>query len=107
MQIVIQVICSSNASLREAIIKDKQLADYRLQVSKQKSVGRNPGWAKIHSTERFHGAVNVAWDAASKILLCRVVSKEANTPGDLIGDFIAYLLARHKRRIKVINILPI
>lgn len=104
MQFVIQVICSGNASLREAIIKDTQLAKHELQVSKQKSLGRNPGWAKIHSTEGLRGAVNVAWDAASNILLCRIVSKE--TPSDIIGVFIKYLLARHKRRIRAINILP-
>lgn len=107
MQIVVQVICSSNTSLREAIIKDNRLKKYRLQVSKQKSVGRNPGWAKIHSTENFHGAINITWDASSKILLCRVISKETNTPYNIIGDFVAYLLAHHKRKIKVINLLPV
>ncbi|HZS08518.1 MAG TPA: hypothetical protein VFD58_27035 [Blastocatellia bacterium] len=106
MQIIIQAACQDGPSLREAIVRDRKLEDYYLQVSKQKSAGRNPGWAKLHSTDyAIPGAINMTWDAASKILLSRVIARESNIPSDLAGDFVAYLLKRHKRRIKAINIL--
>jgi hypothetical protein len=40
------------------------------------------------------------------MLVCRVVTKGASKPDELIGDFISYLFARHRRRIKAVNILP-
>ena len=107
MQTVIQVICSGNTSLREAIVKDPRLGRHRLAVSRQKSPGRNPGWAKLHSTDpATPGAINLTWDGSARILLARVVTREANRPGEIVGDFVTYLLERRRQRVRAINILP-
>ncbi len=108
MQTVVQVICSGNASLREAIVRDKKnLKKFKLMVSSEKVQGRNPGWAKLHSTDyETPGALNIIWYGASNILIGRVVTRSGNTPDDLIGTFISYLLARYRRRIRAIHVLP-
>jgi hypothetical protein len=107
MQIVIQVICTKGSSLREKIVKDRKLADHDLQVSEEKRTDRSRGWAKLHSTEADRrGAINVQWLAATNILLVRVVTRGGNKPNLIIGDFVDYLIARHKSRIQAISIIP-
>ena len=107
MQTVIQVVCSPGESLRERIVKDGKLEDYYLIVSKQRSVGRNPGWAKIYSSDyNTPGALNLVWHKESMMLVGRVITRGASKPDALVGDFITYLMARHRRRIKMISILP-
>lgn len=105
---MIQVICSQGESLREKIVKDGKLEDYSLVVSKQRSAGRNPGWAKIYSSHQkeIPGALNLVWHRESMMLMGRVITRGSSKPEQLIGYFVTYLLARHRRRIKTINILP-
>jgi hypothetical protein len=106
LQTVIQVICSNGESLREKIVKDKRLEDYSLLVSKQRSVGRNPGWSKIYSNEYgTPGALNLTWHKESMMLMGRVITKGSSRPDQLISYFVRYLLARHKKRVRMINIL--
>ena len=106
MQTVIQVVCSTGESLREKIVKDAKLEDYYLRVLKQKSVGRSPGWAKISSNETgVAGVLNLEWHKESMLLIGRVITKAGNKPDELIGCFVEYLLSRHRRRIRIINIL--
>jgi hypothetical protein len=105
MQTVVQVVCTRGPSLREAIVKDRRIQRHDLEVAWQKQPGRRHGWAKIHSTGN-RGAMNVAWDANTNILVCRVVTKGGNRPNRIIGDFVDYLLGRFKRRIEAINIIP-
>jgi hypothetical protein len=52
------------------------------------------------------GAVNIEWDADTKVLICRVVTRGRGKPNLIIGDFIDYLLKRFSRRIEAINIIP-
>lgn len=107
MQSVIQVTCYRGGSLREALANDKHLAEYHLAVARQKTSGRNPGWAKIHSTAPdVHGAINLEWDPTTKTLMARVVTKGKSTPDRITGDFIAYLFRRQRRRIRSILLLP-
>ncbi len=107
MQSVIQVTCYRSGSLREALASDRHLADYHLAVSRQKTSGRNPGWAKVHSTEPgVHGAINLEWDPATKTLMARVVTKGKSTPDRIIGAFVAYLIRRQRTRIRSILLLP-
>ncbi len=76
-------------------------------MAQQKKNTRSNGWAKLHSTERDrHGALNIEWEGNSAILLCRVITKGNGRPNQIIGDFVDYLLRRHHRRIKTINIIP-
>ncbi len=107
MQSVIQITCYSSGSLREAIANDSRLKKYNLTVLRQKISGRNPGWAKLHSTApNIPGAINFEWDPATKTLMARVVSKGKNTAGRITGDFIAYLIRCQRRKIRSIAILP-
>jgi hypothetical protein len=107
MQILVQTICTKGSSIRVAILKDKALSDYGLCVLKQKSNKRSNGWAKLHSADRsMHGAINISWEANSQILLARIVSRGEGNPSSIIGDFVGYLLARHKRRVQSISIHP-
>ncbi len=107
MQSVIQVMCYRGGSLREAVANDRRLEKYHLAVARQKRSGRNPGWAKLHSTEpEVHGAINLEWDPATKTLMARVVTKGKNTADRITGDFIAYLIRCQRRRIRSIVLLP-
>ncbi len=107
MVVVVQVLCKEGRSLRDLVAKDSKIEDYDLYVSEQKRVGRNRGWAKVHSTQiNRYGAINIQWLGASQMLLCRVVTRGRNNPGLIIGDFTAYLLDRYFRRIQSINVIP-
>jgi hypothetical protein len=107
MQSVIQATCYHGGSLREALANDRHLEKYSLAVSRQKTPGRSPGWAKLHSTDPdVPGAINLEWDPATKTLMARIVTKGHNTADRITGDFIAYLIRRHRKRIRSILILP-
>jgi hypothetical protein len=108
VQAIVQVICSKGPSLRESIVNDDSRLDvFGPKVSGKLKSGRQKGWAKIHSTrpDRW-GALNVEWDSDARILLCRVVNRKKGSPELALGDFVAYLLRYHRRRITVINIVP-
>ena len=107
MQSVIQITCYRGGSLREALANDRRLEKYHLAVSRQKTPGRSPGWAKLHSTDpHVPGAINLEWDPATKTLMARIVTKGKNTADRIIGDFIAYLIRCQLRRIRSILLLP-
>lgn len=107
MQSIIQITCYRGGSLREAIASDTHLGKYNLTVMRQKTPGRSPGWAKLHSTDpEIRGAINLEWDQATKTLLARIVTKGKNTPDRITGDFIAYLIRRHRKKIRSILLLP-
>lgn len=106
MQVLVQVICTKGPSLRQAIVNDRRLEDAELVVAEHKRQGRAHGWAKIHSSsEGRHGALNIVWDAATHVLLCRVVTRGEGKPNLIIGDFVDYLLRCFPKRIQSINIL--
>jgi hypothetical protein len=107
MQLLVQVICTRGKSLRDGIAKDRQLARDNLEVSEQKRPGRQRGWTKVHSSlPDRHGAINIEWDAKTHVLICRVVTRGKGKPNQIVGDFVDYLLRRHRRRIEAINIIP-
>ncbi len=90
-----------SGSLRERIVNDSKLQKFNLEVTEQKKPGRNPGWAKLHSTENY-GAVNIHWNGPTKTLVCRFVTKRTNKPDNIIGNFLGFLMARYRKRIKAI-----
>lgn len=107
MQTVIHVHCSRGKSLREAVAKDHQLQAHTLQVAKHQQPGRSPGWLKLHSTEvNRQGAINIQWQSAGSVLQCRVVNRGAGRPNLIVGDFLDYILARFRKRVRAITILP-
>lgn len=103
MQIIISAICTHGGSLREAIGIDPRLERFGLRLDKMQTPGRHPGWLKLHSAREERGAINVVWDAQAHILTARVVTRRTSRPSPIVGDFITYLLARHRRRIRVIT----
>jgi hypothetical protein len=78
-----------------------------LQVSEQKRPSHKHGWTKVHGTlPTRHGAINIEWDADASVLVFRVVTRGRGRPNLIIGDFVDYLLRRHRFRIMAINIIP-
>lgn len=106
MQIVVQVACYKGPSLRAIIGSDKRLRKYGLLVSEQKRPGRSTGWSKIHSADQQYGAINIQWDYAGSVLLCREITRGGN-PGPLLGNFLNYLISEHRSRIQAIHIVPV
>jgi hypothetical protein len=106
VQTIIQVICSRGKSLRDSIVNDPRLPSAGFSVHGKLKPGRPRGWAKIHSVlSDRRGALNIEWDPDTNILLCRVINKRAGRPDKVLGDFVAYLFDRHRRRIRVLNII--
>ncbi len=103
MQIVVMALCRKGTSLREAIGSDAKLGEFSLAVGKKKQMGRRPGWLKVHSTDKRRGAINVEWDSQAHVLMARVITRGAHRPSAIVGDFLNYLLARHRTRIVAIT----
>jgi hypothetical protein len=107
MQTLIHIYCQKGPSLRERIAADPHLERHLLQVVRQQQQGRAPGWMKIRSTDYERpGAINVEWDGSSSVLKCRVVNRGTGKPHLIVGDFLEYVLARHRKRVKTIAIIP-
>lgn len=107
MQTTVQVVCTQGPSLRNRLMQDSTtLEEFGLTVVRGKMAGKNPGWSKLHSNRSEHGAINVRWDGPTRTLLCHVVTKGSGKPHAIIGDFVDYLLARFRGRIRTINVFP-
>jgi hypothetical protein len=107
LQVLVQVMCTRGTSLREKIANDEHADKHLMIVTREKKPGRSKGWMKVHSTEPERaGAINVEWDARTHMLICRVVTRGSGRPNLIVGDFIDYLLARHRSRIQSINVIP-
>ena len=107
MQTLVQIHSSYRRSLRDVIVNDRRLEKFRLSVVTEKKPGRPHGWAKLHSIDtEGYGAINMEWHQATKMLICRVVTKGLRRPNLIIGDFVDYLLACHRTKIEMISIFP-
>ncbi|HET6680856.1 MAG TPA: hypothetical protein VFG84_06615 [Gemmatimonadaceae bacterium] len=107
MQTLVQVFCSRGPSLREAIARDGRLEKFGLQVVKMHQPGRSPGWLKLSSTRRGgRGVVNIEWDADTRLLTCRMVTRGVALPATLLSDFLNYLLSRRGGRIRAVMVIP-
>jgi hypothetical protein len=101
MQTLVHVLCSRGRSLRESIANDLKRQPHDLRVIREKQPGRAPGWMKLESSVMARGVLNVEWDPSSAVLSARVITR-GNTPSPIVGDFINYVLSRHRRRVKAI-----
>ena len=108
MQTVLQVSCRKKrgVSLRQQIVNDETIRDYGLEVHTRKVPGRNPGWAKVRSTERKAGAINIEWDSSTSTLLARVITRRSEPASALVARFVEYLLSTHAKQIRAITLLP-
>jgi hypothetical protein len=104
MQIQMQAFGRRQGSLRK-IIADDLLAHPHpvLFLREFKSPERAPGWSKILGID-LPGAINIKWEASSRMLTARAIAKRGNTPHKLLGEFIAYLIERHGRKVSSVNI---
>ena len=93
--------------MRDAIANDTKLDAHNFEILHERKAGRFPGWTKVRSrAEGRRGSINVQWNTATRVLSCRVINKGSGKPNLIIGDFVDYLLQRHRRRIKLITVLP-
>lgn len=107
MQTLIQVFCKGNlTSLRKKIANDTKLEEYNLFVLEHKAHKRSDGWLKMKA-KATNGVLNIEWDPNTKMLSSRIVNKGKGKPDLIAGDFVSYLLGRHKSIIKAIQIVPI
>ena len=105
MQTIVQVITTSQVSLRDKVVKDEQrLKGFGLEVEREIKSGRANGWAKLKSNRRLPGALNLSWDAPTKTLVGRIVNRGSGRPDDLVGLFCSYLLSRFRGKITLIQI---
>ena len=104
MQTIIQVISTRTTSLRDRIVNDPKLKKFDLFVATKKKPGRSHGWAKLHM-DGGDGAINIQWHGASRTLICRVVTR-GGEPHTISSRFVDFLLARMRRQIAFIHIVP-
>jgi hypothetical protein len=105
MQVVMYVMAKSGQqSLRESIAADINKWDrgFGLELISWQTKGRPKGWSKIHKPGSA-GALNLEWDADTKTLVVRAVTRAGNKPDELIGSFVAYLLRQHGSKISSIT----
>lgn len=108
MEQIIQVHAKRNRSLREKILADYQgLDNAGLTVRKEKTKGRNPGWAEIISSDKsVNGTIKISWEPTTEILTCRVSNTGTGIPFPILGNFVNYLIERHKAKIKFLVVVP-
>ncbi len=108
MQTAIQVICNQHKSLRALISRQEdKLEQHDLKLVSEKRQQRNPGWMKIRSSDGNCGSINASWDQTTRTLTCRVVNRGRGKPSAIIGQFVTFLLAHHKVRIRQISIFEV
>jgi hypothetical protein len=108
MQTVIQVICNHNKSLRALISRQGyKLEQQDLKLVSEKRQKRNPGWMKIRSSDGNHGSINASRNQTTRTLTCRVVNRGQGKPGAILGQFVTFLLAHHRARIRQISIFEV
>lgn len=104
MQTIVLVFSKKNTSLRDAVIKDEKGLDvYDLHVESKRTKGRPKGWAKVKGRE-MDGAINIEWDAATKLMICRIITKKGGRPGLILGTFVAYLMTNHSKSVRQISV---
>jgi len=104
MQIQMQAFSRRPDSLRKIIADDLSAHPHAvLYLQEFKSPERAPGWSKILG-KALPGAINIKWEASSRMLTARAIAKRGNTPHELLGVFLAYLIERHGRKVTSVNI---
>jgi hypothetical protein len=104
MQIQMQAFSRRPDSLRKIIADDLSARPHAvLYLQEFKSPERVPGWSKILG-KHLPGAINIKWEASSRMLTARAIAKRGNTPHELLGVFLAYLIERHGRKVTSVNI---
>jgi hypothetical protein len=107
MQTLVQVTCSRGGSLRDDIVKDPRLRDYRFAVRRSRKLGRPHGWAELYSLDSTRrGALKIQWNPAASVLVCRVVNRKGGRPDRVLGDFVEYLFGRYRKRIWTLYVVP-
>jgi hypothetical protein len=104
MQIQLQAFGRKTVSLRKLITDDLSSHEHELlYVEAFKNPERASGWAKIKGYG-LAGAINIKWEVSSRMLTARAIAKQGNSPHQLLGAFMAYIVERFGSRISSINI---
>lgn len=104
MQIQLQAFGRKAVSLRRLITEDLCAKEHEvLYVEAFKNPERATGWAKIKG-QGLPGAINIRWEASSRMLTARAIARQGNSPHQLLGAFMAYIVDRFGSRISSINI---
>ena len=104
MQVQMQAFGRKQGSLRKLIAADLMARPHPvLYLQEFQSPERKPGWSKILG-KNLPGTLNLKWEANSRMLTARTIAKRGNTPHELLGVFIAYLIERHGRKVSSVNI---
>ncbi len=104
MQIQMQAFARRRDSLRKIIADDLEARPHAvLYLQGFKTPERAPGWSKILGKD-LPGAINIKWEQSSRMLTARAIAKRGNTPHKLLGEFVAYLIERHGRKVTSMNI---
>ena len=105
MQVSVLVHCRRGKSLREAVVEHLRHSQTDgLEVVESRRWDRNPGWTKVKSADKKRGAINLEWSKANRVLECRVVTRGNRLTSPVLGDFITYLMNRHRSRILAITV---
>jgi hypothetical protein len=104
MQIQMQAFAKRRSSLRRLIVQDiEDGGDDRLHVEECHAKGRANGWSKLRA-KGLPGAINIEWDADQSMLTVRAIAKRGNTPHELLGLFLSYLIKRHGKKVASVNV---
>jgi hypothetical protein len=107
MQFTARITTKDTASLRALILAEKPetLRSYGLEVLSKLIKGRPHGWSKMGAVGE-PGVVNFHWDAGTKTLIARGITRRDNKPGYALASFLHYVLVEHKKRVHSITITP-
>jgi hypothetical protein len=106
VQTLVQVICTPGLSVRDAIANDPKLDAHQFEIVLERKAGRAPGWTTLRSRARVVAVPSTFNGAPQPSPVLPRRNKGSGRPNLIIGDFVDYLLQRHRRRVKVITVLP-
>src|SRR5262245_33119760 len=103
--IIVYMVCKPKTkSLRFSIGHDDDcLKEYGLRLGRQQKPGRKPGWTELTGGPGTHGAIKIEWDGDTRVLTCRVVTRAAGNPSEIIAKFTHYMLDNYRRYIASIH----
>jgi hypothetical protein len=109
MQVVIHVMSSGPRSLRDAIVSAPHaLEEDGLSVIHEKRQTRSRGWAKIKcSDSSVGGALNLEWNAATKVLVVRSVIRSKARREVIVARVLSFLFTSFATRVRSVHVFRV
>ena len=92
MQTSIHVFSKRSDSLRESVLRNSKLGEFRLSVKQEKNPDRKPGWSKIQF-EDGPGVINLEWHRSTQTFVRRIVTR-GTVSERIAGAFISLVLPK-------------